>query len=151
MWLACTPCLNWAWLSLFDTLLAHSFVFRSEEGHHALVHGKNPGEKGHRLAANGGGEVAADSDPFLLLLVWQKFGNPPSRLFYQAQVLVQDGKNHTNRGPICLGKVLYSHPGIFPNWSGDSGDEILGPIALLGIQVVVILLALPPYTLLNMR
>ena len=68
MWLACTPFLNWAWLSLFDTLLVHSFVFRSVVGHHGLVHGKNPGEKGHRLAASSGGEVAAGSDPLLLLI-----------------------------------------------------------------------------------
>ena len=96
--------------------------------------------------------VAAKLQQILILSFFCSSGkNLGTHLADQAQVLVQDGKNHTNRGPICLGKVLYSHPGIFPNWSGDSGDEILGPIALLGIQVVVILLALPPYTLLIMR
>ena len=107
------PCLNWAWLSLFDTLIAHSFIFRSVEGHHGFVHGKNPGEKGHTLAANRGGEVAAGPDPLLFLILRQKFGDPPCQLFYLSQFLVKDGKNHANQDLMGLDKALYRHPGNF--------------------------------------
>ena len=75
------PCLNWAWLSLFDTLIAHSFFLRSVEGHHGFVHCKKPGEKSHTLAANRSGEVAAGPDPLFLLNLRQKFGDPIADFF----------------------------------------------------------------------
>ena len=145
------PCLDWAWLTLLDPLLAHSFGFRSVEGNHGFVHGHNPVQKGLGLTANGGGELAADPDPLLLLLHRQKLGDPPRRLFYQAQVIMQDGKNRANRHLIGPGKVLYSHPGILVNGGGDSGDEILGPPGLLSIQVALIICIFPVFTLLIMR
>ena len=90
------PCLKWAWLTIFDPLLGHFLGFRNVEGHNGFIHGQNSVEKGYKLAANSGGEVAAGPDPLLFLLLRQKLGNPSGLLFYQAQVLVKDGKNHAN-------------------------------------------------------
>ena len=84
------PCPNWAWLTLLDPLFAHYFCFRSVEG-------QNGFDKGLGIVLNTGGELAPDSDPLFLLLHGQKLGDQPRRLFYQAQIPIQDGKNWAKR------------------------------------------------------
>jgi hypothetical protein len=38
-------------------------------------------------------ELGTDLDTLLLLLVIQKFGDPPGRLFFKAQIVMQHGMN----------------------------------------------------------
>ena len=86
-----------------------------------------------------GSEVAAGFDPLLLLPLRQKLEAYWANFFYQAQVLLKDDKSCSNWDRIGLGKVLYSHPGIFLDSGGDSSDELKVPHGFLGVQVALIL------------
>ena len=109
------------------------------EGHHVFIHGDNPFEKRLGLLVNAWRWSCCRFWSSPPSAPQAKIGSLLGQFFYQAQVLLKDDKNCSNWDRIGLGKVLYSHPGIFLDSGGDSSDELKVPLGFLGVQVALIL------------
>ncbi len=70
-------CLDWARQSLLDPLLGLLLALRRVVIHHRLIHLHNRVLHGKRVAVDRFDELRTDLNMLLLLLVIQKFGDPP--------------------------------------------------------------------------